>query len=203
MLEGFLLTFGRQFRFTVQSGRRSGQAAESSAIVSPIEPYIPGLFRFAIATCKDAAIAEDLTQETLLRALGAKHRPATADGLQPWLFTILANIWRDECKAARNRLREENHELEGPTTAEGETSTLELMIERETHAAIYSRMQELPDRQRQVLYLRAVEELSIDEIAQVLQLNRNAVKASLSIARKAMRNWCEKQSNSDKTLRNA
>ena len=59
----------------------------------------------------------------------------------------------------------------------------------EQQAEIFDRMQMLPDRQREVLYLRAVEELPIDEISKILGVNRNAVKASLSVARQTMRSW--------------
>lgn len=167
-----------------------------------IEPYIPGLYRFALALCRNATVAEDLTQETLVRALAAANPPKQDRAVKSWLFTVLANYWRDEGRSARNRLRQTASD--GAWTAESVIDSGDgpdqRLIQNETRIAILSRMQNLPERQRQVLYLRAVEEFSIDEIATTLSLNRDAVKSSLSVARKTMRSWASQQDADGRTL---
>jgi RNA polymerase sigma factor (sigma-70 family) len=56
----------------------------------------------------------------------------------------------------------------------------------------------LPDRQRQVLYLHACEDLSLAEIAEVLEISHSAVKSSLAVARKRMRQLhSQRETNND------
>lgn len=151
-----------------------------------IEPYIPGLYRFAVTLCNDGALAEDLTQETLLRAWKAGSQPDHERAVRSWLLTILRNLWIDHCRSPKNRPAEAH----SPDELFAETrSPVQLAIENEQFEAILQRMLQLPERQRQVLLLHAVEELTIDEVSGILQISRSAVKASLSVARKTMRQW--------------
>ncbi len=57
---------------------------------------LDSLFSFALSLCRDRAVAEDLVQETYVRALRAANRPHDEAGMRPWLFTILHNVWRNE-----------------------------------------------------------------------------------------------------------
>lgn len=59
--------------------------------------------------------------------------------------------------------------------------------QREELERVLSLMNALPERQRTVLYLIAVEELSLGEVSNVLEIEKNAAKVSLSLARKKMR----------------
>jgi len=64
----------------------------------------------------------------------------------------------------------------------------QITVETKEHLEnVLASFQELPETQRQVLYLKTVEEHSIDEISQILDLSRNNVKVNLSHARKKMR----------------
>ena len=62
-----------------------------------------------------------------------------------------------------------------------------IAIHREEFGRILKTMQSLPDQQRNILHLRTVEQFSISEIAELLDVTQNNVKANLSIARKTMR----------------
>jgi RNA polymerase sigma-70 factor (ECF subfamily) len=147
------------------------------------------VWRFALRLTGDRDQAEDLTQETLLRAWRHRRRLRDPDRARVWLFKIAANLWRDRVRRARRR--------PDPTT----TSADELpssnvppdkqLIDREDVQRTVDAMDGLPPRQREVLYLYACEELSLAEIADVLDISSNAVKASLSLARKRMRRQLE------------
>lgn len=75
------------------------------------------------------------------------------------------------------------HLMEVVATAQQE----EEVESREHLETVLASFQELPDRQREVLYLRAVEEFTVSEIAAMLETSENNVKATLSIARKRLR----------------
>src|SRR5262245_22883786 len=56
---------------------------------------LDSLYGFALALCHNAVAAEDLVQETYLRALRAPHKAEPDQGLRSWMFAILHNIWRN------------------------------------------------------------------------------------------------------------
>ena len=67
-----------------------------------LEALRPRLYRLAYAWCHDAALADDLTQETLIKALGRSNQLRDAQALDGWLFSILNNCWRDQLRARRD-----------------------------------------------------------------------------------------------------
>jgi RNA polymerase sigma factor (sigma-70 family) len=97
----------------------------------------------------------------------------------------MLNTWRDERRrdahrASRVRPLTENRPASANST-EGRAAG------KETLERVLAALESLPPRQKQVLHLAMIEELSISEIAEVLSSNRDAVKANLSLARKQMR----------------
>jgi DNA-directed RNA polymerase specialized sigma24 family protein len=73
-----------------------------SAVRRGLEPLIPALRRFARALARDAEIADDLVQDTLVRALRAEHLFHGGD-LRTWLFTILLNLDRNRRRGLARR----------------------------------------------------------------------------------------------------
>lgn len=152
-----------------------------------ISKHIQPVFRFAMRLTKsDRHRAEDLTQETLLRAMRARSQLSSPQHARAWLFQIASNLWRDQ-----HRRRKGTTELTGSPLPE-QTPAIKaevgqaVMLQEQCARAI-EQLDTLPDRQRQVLYLSACEELSIAEIASVLGITQSAVKASLCVARARMR----------------
>ena len=150
-----------------------------------LEQHVPQVYRFALRLAGDPHRAEDLTQETFLRAWRGRKHLRDPGAARVWLFKITVNLWRDQVRRAR----------QGPNRADGpcddhaarQTPAERAMIDQEDVARALGAMDSLPDRQREVLYLRACEGLSIGQIADVLGISPEAAKASLSLARKAMR----------------
>ena len=138
--------------------------------------YAPQVRRFVLFLCGDAALADDITSETFVRAwIGqGKIREAT---VKAYLFTIARNLYRDNLR--RNR---RNTELEDsiPDESPGLVNRAEHKAEL---AAVMKALQELPEVDRAVLLMRAQEEMPYEEIAQALELPVTTVKVKVHRAR--------------------
>ncbi len=149
-----------------------------------LEQYVPWVYRFSLRLTRgDTHAAEELTQETMLRAWRHRRRLADARTVRPWLFKITVNVWRDHLRRFKTR-REGQLKLAAQCAA---APPEEMALLREQLAGALQALDRLPSRQRQVLYLSACEGLTIAQIGGVLEINHGAVKASLSLARQRMR----------------
>ena len=143
------------------------------------------VYRFALRLTHDHDTAEEIVQETFLRAWKGRTRLREAGARRVWLFRIAANVWRDGWRRSKSPVAQAT-----PFADEGPAHTRSpdhLVSEQEQVVQILQAMDALPPRQRQVLYLFSVEGLAQGQIAQVLELSPEAVKAHLSLARKALR----------------
>jgi len=148
----------------------------ASEIRAVLERLTPPLYRYCLHLTRDQHLAEDLAQDTMLKAW--KHRAKLRDehGATPWLLSIANNTWRDARRRARVRRPDARH-------LPPQTQTLADDPGEQSRRAL-DLMNQLPDRQRDVLYLSAVEGLSNPQIARALEISAGAVKAALSIARR-------------------
>ncbi len=139
------------------------------------------LYRVAYAWCHNAALADDLVQETLSKAL--KHSTQLRDpkARDAWLFTILANCFRDHFRKTRDMDDIDDIEISHDTTPETESSRAEIV--NMVRAAIAR----LPQGQRQVVTLVDLEGFSYVEVSQVLDVPIGTVMSRLCRARNAMK----------------
>src|SRR5438477_13179607 len=88
------------------AGRAKSQSAEMAAAVSGFRPgiaaAIPALRRYARALTRNAELADDLVQDTLVRALRAEHLFHGGD-MRSWLYTILTNLNRNRLRSLARR----------------------------------------------------------------------------------------------------
>ena len=142
------------------------------------------LFRFAYSLTGRYSLAEELVQETMLRAVRQGDRISGISNLRSWLFTVAINIWRDERrKITRNPATCSLQAMDPPQP----DMAAELEETRERLQAVLKYFQQLPERQREVLFLKTVEGLSIAEIARVTGATSGSVKTNLCLARKRLR----------------
>jgi RNA polymerase sigma-70 factor (ECF subfamily) len=144
-----------------------------------------GQLSFGWVMAGDHHAAQDIAQETMLRAWRRRKRLRDKRAAKRWLLTIAANIWRDQLRRRKTRPVDSMPASGDPPA--GEASASHVLTRREAIELVKQRMAQLPPRQREVLYLRAFEKLSIEEIAGVLSISANAAKVSLSHARRTLR----------------
>jgi RNA polymerase sigma-70 factor (ECF subfamily) len=150
-----------------------------------LEEYVPPVYRFALRLTGDAHAAEDLTQETFLRAWRRRRQLHEPRAARVWLFRIAVNVWQDQLRRGRSRVARAGA-LPPDQPAPGPAADDEAAARERRDLALQA-LAELPDRQREALYLRACEGLSAAEIAAVLGTSADAVKASSCVARKKLR----------------
>src|SRR5262245_774492 len=131
---------------------------------------------------RDVHTAEDLTQETLLRGWSRRRQLRDSGAARVWLFRIAVNVWRDQLRRSR-RLVARATTLDGEAASFGSSPEQQPRAKEELERALAA-LDALPDRQREVLYLHACEEMSLAEISEALAISTAAAKASLSLARK-------------------
>jgi RNA polymerase sigma-70 factor, ECF subfamily len=150
-----------------------------------VDEYLPHVYRFALRLTGSRQDAEDLTQDTFLRAWRGRGRLRDAGAARAWLFTIAKNLWNDRLrrKGRRPAIVEplEDDQQSGAVAADHE------LIVREDVRRVLEAMDSLPSRQREVLHLHACDGFSLGEIAAVLGISVEAAKANLCEARKRLR----------------
>lgn len=150
-----------------------------------LQEYVPRVYRFALRLTHDAHTAEDLTQETFLRAWRRHGLLRDPQAIHVWLFRITANLWRDQLRRGKLRVAQA-----GPLPADcasGMRPAERSVEDQDDLRRALEAMEALPERQREVLYLSACEGLSAAEITLVLGISSEAVKANLCLARKKLR----------------
>jgi RNA polymerase sigma-70 factor (ECF subfamily) len=149
--------------------------------------YLDQLYRYALALTRNHADAEDLVQETYLRALRAFHRLRPNSHLKCWMFTIMRNIRLNQIRRAQGapRMIEVGADSRAPfDLADTSARTpLDLYLTEVKEKDVTKAVESLSASCREVIVLRAFEELSYDEIAKVLDCPVGTVMSRLARAR--------------------
>jgi len=143
---------------------------------------LPRLWRFALRLAGDRRDAEDLVQRACGRALERQHPLQPGTSTLSWMFSIVHSVWLNELRARQIRSHgnmQWSEELVEPVAdsraRNPETHTL--------HQQIISSVERLPDAQRSVMLLVAVEGLSYHEAATVLDMPVGTVMSRVVGAR--------------------
>jgi len=146
----------------------------------PILEHIPRLRRYARALLGDRYAADDLVQDTLERAWNKFHLWRPGSDLRAWLFAIMHNVFVNQVRSKRSEMEKTMEELPVIAVRATQSDSLEIAdVERALRA--------LPDEQREVLLLVAIEEMSYDEASRALAIPIGTVMSRLSRARERMR----------------
>jgi RNA polymerase sigma factor (sigma-70 family) len=163
--------------------RRSGTLDPSN-----FEPFYRGLrpeiFRFVMRDVKNWADAEEVTQTAFLEAYRALQRGDEPRHPRPWMYEIARNT-------ARRRFRTQSRRPQEVELVPELVESLPTAEEPEDADGVRSAMASLRPRHRQVVFLREVEGLSYDEIAERMSLSHSAVETLLFRARRALREELE------------
>ena len=155
-----------------------------------LSEYLDGLYSYAFVLSRDPTEAEDLVQETCLRAVRGMGKLRPDSNARSWLFTILRNIWFNQLRHRRTTPEIVELDLDGDgayravDTRKDPQATYISNIEQEQ---VRTAIQRLPVEFREIIILREYEELSYQEIAAVLECPLGTVMSRLARAHSRLR----------------
>jgi RNA polymerase sigma-70 factor (ECF subfamily) len=157
----------------------TGRHAELLALVGELRPE---LHRYCARLMGSVIEGEDVVQDTFARAFVALDELKEAPPLRPWLFRIAHNRAMDLLRSRAIRAAEPIEAADEVADPES-PDPVEVLMRREAVETAVSRFVELPTMQRSVVILKDVLDQSLEEIADMLDLTVNAVKAHLARGR--------------------
>ena len=167
-------------------GEHSPDSAPRAKLLALAGELRPELHRYCARLMGSVMDGEDVVQDTLARAFVALDGLPEVPPLRAWLFRIAHNRALDLLRSRAIRAAEPieaAHEVADPESVD----PVELMMRREAVETAVSRFAELPTMQRSVVILKDVLDQSLEEIATMLDLTVNAVKAHLARGRAGLK----------------
>ncbi|HPU02186.1 MAG TPA: sigma-70 family RNA polymerase sigma factor [Bacillota bacterium] len=154
-----------------------------------VEQHGNAIYRLALRYTGDRFLAEDIAQETFLRAFARLQSYDRSRPAAPWLFRIALNLCRNRLRSARE-IPVGERAISGKANPEAEPE--QAYLQQETEQELAAALQALPPIYREVLILKHVNELSYAEISAILGLNLSLVKNRLYRGRIMLRQALQK-----------
>src|ERR1700689_392170 len=132
--------------------------------------HVDGLYSYALVLTRNHAEAEDLVQETYVRAMPALGRLRAESNMKGWLFTILRNVWLNQLRKRRTGPRIVETGVEDGFThdmVEPSKDSYAIYVSKIETEQVRAAIQKLPVQFREVILLREYEDLSYQEIARM------------------------------------
>ena len=171
------------------STRRGGTHQPIDPDLSPeeqlsqlVEHHLDAVYRVAFSVVRDRALAEDVSQDAILKAWTALPTFRGESSLRSWLLRITHNT-------AISTLRRRREELRDPDLLPervAHTSTERQVVDRLSLDAFEQALEELDELSRTIVVLREIENMAYDEIAEVLDVGLPTVKTRLLRARRTL-----------------
>jgi RNA polymerase sigma-70 factor (ECF subfamily) len=163
-------------------------AASDDPFTTEALSYVDSLYGTALRLTRRPADAEDLVQDTYLKAFRAAHQFRRGTNLKAWLFTILHNTFRNMRRHdGRNPVDVDSETVELAADVAGAQQTPEQLLTRATlDADLQSALDDMPDAFRQAVWLRDVEEFTYAEIAAMLGVPIGTVMSRISRGRRML-----------------
>jgi RNA polymerase sigma-70 factor (ECF subfamily) len=161
------------------------RAGDSSAVENFVQTYQQDIYRLALSILDDSNEAEEATQEALLAALRSLDSFHGASSLKTWLFSITVNICRTrwQRQKRRERLKQILHRVfERSSSPSAEDNS----IQNESREALWRAIHRMDEKHYIAIVLRYYHDLSVAEIAHILQIPEGTVHSRLNTARKRL-----------------
>ena len=162
--------------------RRIG-GGDHTAFRALVERYRGPLYSFVLRMVRRPPVAEELVQETFVRAFRAAPRYKPTASVSTWLFHIAARLAMNEAARAHHVHEVVRDAPEVPTEAR---SPLEELERKELSRTIEEALARLPPQQKAAVVLARLEGMSYREIGRVLEVSEGAVDGLLQRARQAL-----------------
>src|SRR5215216_3063615 len=149
--------------------------------------HLNALYGYALALTRNMTEAEDLVQDTYLRAASAVHRPEGQTNLKSWLFVIMRNAWLNQVRHRNSGPRFVDLETDGPAVGKIEENPHVVYLRKLEREQVRQAIDSLPDAYREIVVLRDIEGFTYQEIATVLDCPAGTVMSRLGRARGKLR----------------
>ena len=170
--------------------------ADQATFAEDAMPLMDGLYSAAMRMTRNAADAEDLVQETMLRGYRSFHTFTEGTNLRAWLFRILTNVYINKYRAAQRRPDESDladvedmylyRRVPSMESAAASLSAEDQFLDLFTDDEVKSAVEHLPESFRLPVLLADVEGFAYKEIAEMLDVPIGTVMSRLHRGRKAM-----------------
>lgn len=170
---------------------RSPRPVSSPAFADEVMGYLGPLYTTAVRLTRNRSDAEDLVQDTVVKALRFADRFAPGTNLRAWLYTILHNTWRNRRRdAARDTIDVDSEQVEQAASLPGGPAAFDtperILLRGTLDADLQAALDALPDAFREAVWLRDVEEFSYAEIAEMIEVPIGTVMSRISRGRRLL-----------------
>src|ERR671913_1819966 len=170
---------------------RRVSADDQEALAAEALRFLEPLFATALRLTRNRSDAEDLVQDTFVKALRFQERFTPGTNLKAWLYTILHNTWRNRRRdAARNTVDVDSEVVEEAASLPGGPLALEtperILLRESLDVDLQAALDALPEPFREAVWLRDVEEFTYAEIAAMLDVPLGTVMSRISRGRRAL-----------------
>jgi RNA polymerase sigma-70 factor, ECF subfamily len=155
--------------------RTDNKVGIEPALRDDLLAHVPRLRALAITLCRNVDRADDLVQETLVRALANIDSFERGTNLSAWLFTILRNLFRSQY---RKRIREVDYDEESHVVKSAPTQ-----LDRLQYEEFWRALWQLPAEHREILMLVVASDISYAEAAEICGCAVGTVKSRVNRAR--------------------
>ncbi len=154
---------------------------EYKKLVLPIKNK---LYRFSLRIVGNGPEAEDVVQEVFIKLWDKRHELTQYKNVEAWCMTLTKNLSIDKIRSKHRRTEGFKEGFDMPSKA---ANPYQVAAMSDTMSRIQQMIAELPEKQKMVMQLRDIEEMSYKEIAEILHITIDQVKINLFRARKAIR----------------
>lgn len=148
-----------------------------------VHEYYDGLFRLAVSMVQDPQLADEMVQEAVLTAVARIHQYKQGSNFKGWLFTIAINRCRQQLR--QQKRREQLDRL--LWWREPSPMPEEAVLQQERNQTLWQAVATLKLKHRLPIILRYIHGFSLNEIANILQMNEGTVKSRLYYAHQQLR----------------
>ena len=160
---------------------------QDTAFAQAALEHIDALYGYAMTLTRDATEAEDLVQETYLRAASAANQPGSNSNLKGWLFVIMRNAWLNQLRHRNSGPRFVDLDMNDQAPVQTSESPHVVYLRKLEREQVREAIESLPDAYREIIVLRDIEGFTYQEIAMVLECPAGTVMSRLGRARGKLR----------------
>jgi len=176
-----------KYKLTDEEVIRRFQAGDEAAFEELVHRYANRLMNFAYRFVLDRQEAEDIVQDTFLKVYQNRHAYREIAKFSTWIYTITANLAKTILRKRRNRklfyfsrLGPEDHEVDFPSQ---DTPPGERVEGQFSEQMIQKAIEKLPEHFRTAIILRDIQDLSYEEISNIVGAPLGTVKSRINRAR--------------------